>query len=226
MKKYNKLIFVASVLFSVTAVSAPFTENQASDLLKDLLIGNKSQVERKVNRHNEYEVFAAVQYLSGLYLTEEEDVSLSAFANDMLMIKQEGFVEDYFKSSYAGMTVYKKDSLFDMERLRFENPEFEIKKKSNMLNSYNPIFEEEIPQTTLHRMSMGLPGIGPDNKNILVCRFFSLEGASYFEISTSDAERMLNYTQSKSTIDEACLISNEYTYPYWEKRLSEMNDFF
>lgn len=131
------------------------------------------------------------------------------------------------KVSMKGMIINQSDTIFDMERIKYSSPEYATKSLGyNDLGIYeqeNPIYTNEIPATSKHRMREGLPPVGPDGKDILVCRFLYLTEAPYYEMTYSDAERLIPKLNSNMTLSQACISSSVHMSTYWNHRVNDFN---
>ena len=123
------------------------------------------------------------------------------------------------------MIVNQADSLFDLERMKFSSPEYASKKVANtglsIYEQQSPIYTHEIPETSLLRMIKGKPAVGPDGKNILICRLVHFTDAPYYEMAYSDAISLVSSHKTNMTLSQACISSTKHMSIYWRHRAND-----
>jgi hypothetical protein len=161
---------------------------------------------------------------------ETESIKLSSIISESIesVLKNQyprlnSYWED--KVSVNGMIINQSDSLFDLERMKFSTPEYSSKKidgtELSIYEQQSPIYTNEIPETSLLRMVKGKPGVGPDGKNILICRFVHFSDAPYYEMSYSDASSFIFSNKTNMTLSQACISSTKHMSTYWRHRVND-----
>jgi hypothetical protein len=120
--------------------------------------------------------------------------------------------------TFNNMLIYQNDSLIDLERINI--PMMAEHVSSSLPNKDAA---RDSPMTSLARMMYGWPAVGPDNKNIVVCRMTYSDNAAYYEMSRTDAVSTLTYMNSGMSFNEACL-NHEFMKSYWVQRKAHFVD--
>lgn len=127
--------------------------------------------------------------------------------------------------SMNGMIINQSDSIFDLERIKYSSPEYSSKRLGNTgLNIYEqqkPIYTNEIPETSQYRMRKGNPAVGPDGKNILICRLTHFSDAPYYEMTHSDAQRFIFASKTDMSLSQSCITSSKHMSIYWKHRVND-----
>jgi hypothetical protein len=201
-------------LVELTAESQYFlkkaSENNYSDIITKYYSAN-DEVKGKM-RYALYEVGKNIK-------NADIATQIDSFAMTYLKHDNARMVEYWQESvDFNGMRIYQNDSLFDLERIN-------IPMLSEHLNKSLPNKDStrDNPMTSLHRMTLGLPAVGPDNKNIVICRITYDSKAAYYEMSRTDAVETLIYLNTGMSFGEACL-NHKFMKGYWLQRKGHFVD--
>lgn len=201
-------------LVELTAESQYFlkkaSENKFSDIVAKYHSANDN-VKRQM-RYALYEVGKT---------NKNNDLSAQIDSFAMTYLKHDNArMVEYWQESvdFNGMRIYQNDSLIDLERI---NIPLLSEHLSNSLP--NKDSTRDNPMTSLHRMTLGLPAVGPDNKNIVICRITYDSKAAYYEMSRTDAVDTLSYLNTGMSFVEACL-NHKFMKGYWLQRKAHFVD--
>lgn len=107
---------------------------------------------------------------------------------------------------YEGTTVFKRNMLIDVDAV-----------------NYHDGSKENMPYVNRLAMLEGVAPVGPDGKQVELCRIVESKNASYFEMASTDVRPILSLLESDMDIQTACL-SKELAANYWKARHGDFFD--
>lgn len=174
------------------------------------------------------DVLKSISKISKMDPSKEMTDKLSFFTEEIIK-KQNPKLHNYWDEqvSTKGILINQANSIFDLERIKYSKPEYATKEIGDtgysIYEQQNPIFTNEIPSTSRHRMMKGMPGIGPDGKDIVICRLLHSSHAPYYEMAYTDAERLLKKMDSDMSFSQSCIFSTKHMARYWQYRVEDFN---
>jgi len=112
------------------------------------------------------------------------------------------------------------NSIVDLNRVSIGSVDFETIKVNNhyLINERSETWHVNDTFLSKTLMRQGYPAIGPDGKEIQLCRLFNNKNATFYEISSSTVKTFIEASHSKMTVNEACIQYPGALKSYWEKR--------
>jgi hypothetical protein len=129
------------------------------------------------------------------------------------------------KSEWNGNVVYQNNSLFDMERFETISPKLQSYNRGIVDYTSSSIISSGIDfENSVTKMMHGKPAIGPDNKEIVLCRMVNAANAPYFEMSKTDFDVVYGLAGSRTPQGVLCLRSL-FASSYWKQRKADFIDY-
>lgn len=205
------------------SISVPFSKPELPSLIIKAIEGNVPAMELIKSDYMDKKPWLVFHYLHSLDQWSEYPVKAidkSYFMMHLIKYKYPRS-RSYWKESqeWNGIAIKKSNNLISPETVPIATPELsEINGKRTTMKLASP-FIESAPSamTNRHRMRSGFPPVGPDNRLMVICRFIQDRGATYHELAHSDAQAMIDETQSGMSLSQACL-SNKLAENYWVNR--------
>lgn len=130
----------------------------------------------------------------------------------------EGYWNDVYH--FDSMSIVHADRIIDLERSVVDHSIMGARMHPGSAQ-YSPRISDgaEYPElkTSLARMRSGMAPIGPDNKPMILCKLNDDPRASYFEVSQTEAWKLLNVLGTGMTTKQACMSESMIPY-YWKER--------
>lgn len=129
------------------------------------------------------------------------------------------------KSEWNGNVVYQNNSLFDMERFETISPKLQSYNRGIVDYTSSSIISSGIDfENSVTKMMHGKAAVGPDNKEIVLCRMVNAVNAPYFEMSKTDFDVVYGLTGSRTPQGILCLRSL-FASSYWKQRKADFIDY-
>lgn len=226
-----KKILLSSLIF-LSPLSALADDNLELDLydqkILSLITESKDYPSLRGDLFSENlnDVLGSIAKISKMDPSKEMTNNLSFYVEKIMKI-QNPKLKSYWdeKVSMKGIIINQANSLFNLERIKYSTPEYATKEVGNtgyhIYEQQSPIFTKELPETSRLRMAKGKPAIGPDGKDIVVCRFLHSTDAPYYEMTYTDAENLLSKMNSNMSFSQSCIFSSRHMAKYWQYRVED-----
>lgn len=223
MKKLNLLLvgFMSIIVANATASERSIYFNRG--FINDAISGSLSDEDLKgyIDKQGHEKLFQSIHSYADGSSEPKEIKELDSTMIRILEDKYPNMKGNWTQEKpYGGVTIAQNDNLYDLERVKFSNPEFSSGNfgvtEQKIGNA--PIFDKEIPQTSYHRMMNGLPAVGTDGEDVRICRIIRSEHAKYYEFSHVEFLNAIKIVGEDMTIDQACLTNGKYISEYWKLR--------
>lgn len=208
------------------SLTSPFTDSNLPHLIVKAIHGNLPSIELIESDYMDKKSWLVFHYMHHIDTWSDKPIKASDKSYFMVYLLKQKFpkAKTYWEDSkeWNGLSVSLSNGLIDPETVPFGHSDMKERKgqRTTYLEATPFIESASFAMTNRHRMRSGLPAIGPDNRQMVLCRLLQDRDATYYEMAQSDAVNLITETQSGMNLDQACL-SQSLTKSYWKNRATD-----